>query len=189
MNDEGDVGDIHRETAAGWDVVAREKYGAEFDDHVAHLRAGGDNLLSEEHALLADLLPGARVIQLQCSHGLDALGLLNAGAASVVGVDLSAEMVAQARAKAEAVGAVAASFVVGDAADPPGELDDSADLVYTGRGSLCWLMALDPWARGVARLLRPGGSLVIYEGRFPRRVAERGAGPDTPRMPERHWRP
>ncbi len=219
-NENDDVPAIHRETADAWDVVAREKYGAEFDEHVALLRGGGDNLLPEERALVADLLPGARVIQLQCSHGLDALGLLNAGAASVVGVDLSAEMVGQARAKAEAVGASEASFLVGDAADPPHELDGTADVVYTGRGSLPWLMALEPWGRGVARLLRPGGSLVVYEGHplanlwdrestglalrpevgyfdvdpkeapgFPRSVVERVAGPDGPRMPERHWRP
>lgn len=163
-SDRSDVGAIHRETAAAWDLVAREKYGGEFAAHVDHLRGGRDNLLPEERALLAHLLPGARVVQLQCSHGLDALGLLNAGAASVVGVDLSAEMVAQARAKAEAVGASKASFVVGDAADPPAELDGTADVVYAGRGSLPWLMALEPWGRGVARLLRPGGSVVVYEG-------------------------
>lgn len=220
VSDERDPGAVHRETAAGWDVVAREKYRAEFDEHVAHLRAGGDNLLPEERALLGGLVAGARVIQLQCSHGFDALGLLNAGATSVVGVDLSAEMVAQARSKAAAVGASRARFVVGDAADPPAELDGTADLVYTGRGSLPWLMALDAWGRGVARLLRPGGAVAIYEGHplanlwdresprlalrpdvgyfddrpgeapgFPKTVAERGAGPDAPRMPERHWRP
>lgn len=162
MTDPGDP--RHQEARAGWDVVARGKYAGEFDDHVAHLGAGGHNLLEEEEAELRDLLPGRRVIQLQCSHGLDALGLLNAGAASVVGIDISEEMIAQARAKARAVGADGASFLRADVVEPPAELHGTADLVYTGRGSLPWILDLPRWAAAVRRLLRPGGSLYLFEG-------------------------
>lgn len=154
----------HRETGAAWDVIARQKYRTEFDDHVALLKSGSDNLLPDERDLLEPLLRGAHVVHLQCSHGLDALGLLNAGAASVVGVDISPEMVAQARAKAEAVGATRARFVVADASDPPGSLDGTADLIYTGRGALPWILDLPRWASAAARLLKPGGHLFVYEG-------------------------
>lgn len=154
----------HPETGAGWDVVAREKYRAEFDDHVALLRSGSDNLLPEERELLSPLLAGAHVIHLQCSHGLDALGLLNAGAESVLGLDISPEMVAQARAKAEAVGSSRARFLVADASAPPGELMATANLIYTGRGALPWIQNLDRWAAAAAALLEPRGHLFIFEG-------------------------
>lgn len=158
---------VHRETAEAWDVVARGKYAAEFREHVERLRAGEHNLLEVELELLGDRLAGARVVHLQCSHGLDALGLLNAGAASVLGIDASREMVRQARAKAAAVGgdvAEAAEFLRADVTDLPAGLPSTADLVYTGRGSLPWVLDLEPWAASVARLLRPGGGLFLFEG-------------------------
>ena len=37
------------------------------------------------------------------------------------------------------------------------------DLVYTTLGVLCWLPDIDLWARVVARLLRPGGRLVLRD--------------------------
>ena len=57
-----------------------------------------------------------------------------------------------------------AGWFVANVLDAPAELDATADLVYTGRGSLLWLQDLDPWAAVVARLLVPGGRLVLFEG-------------------------
>jgi SAM-dependent methyltransferase len=37
------------------------------------------------------------------------------------------------------------------------------DVIYTGKGALCYLPDLDGWAAVVARLLRPGGRLYIAE--------------------------
>jgi len=154
----------HDETARAWDVVAQAKYGAEFEAHIKLLREGGHNLLGPEVDALADLIAGAHVVHLQCSHGLDALGLLNAGARSVVGVDISPKMVAQALAKADVLQFESASFICADVVDPPAELDDTADLVYTGRGSLPWVLDLASWAGAVARILRPDGYIFLFEG-------------------------
>jgi ubiquinone/menaquinone biosynthesis C-methylase UbiE len=154
----------HRDTAEAWDVVSRVKYRAEFQDHLAILRSGGDNLLEPELVILKDLLPGSHVVHVQCSHGFDALGLLNRGAASVLGVDISQEMVMQANAKANALGAASASFLCADAVDLPSDLEGTADLVYTGRGSLPWVLDLPAWARSVYRLLKPEGHVFIFEG-------------------------
>lgn len=212
-------GDTHEETARAWDVVARAKYRAEFDDHVALLGAGRHNLLEPEIAVLTPLLGGSRVVHLQCSHGLDTLGLLNAGARSAVGVDMSAEMISQAREKAKAT-KLPAEFLRADAADPPQELNGTADIVYTGRGALPWLQDLERWAAAVHRLLRPGGHLFLFEGHpldalwdrdadhpvlragmsyfddgprehpgFPASVVTRELGADRPKMLERNWRP
>ena len=46
----------------------------------------------------------------------------------------------------------------------PGELDASADLVYTGKGALPWVADLQQWAEGVFRVLRPGGRFFLHEG-------------------------
>lgn len=154
----------HRETAEAWDVVARSKYDAEFHEHVERLRSGRHNLLDVEVELLDPLLRGAHVVHLQCSHGLDALGLLNAGAASVLGIDRSEEMIGQARAKAAAVGAESAEFVCADVTALPPDLAATADLVYTGRGSLPWVLDLEAWSESVSRLIRPGGHAFIFEG-------------------------
>jgi SAM-dependent methyltransferase len=211
--------DNRDETARGWDIVGRAKYRAEFNDHVALLRAGGHNLLEPEVAVLVPLLPRSHVVHLQCSHGLDTLGLMNAGAQSVVGVDISPEMIAQARDKARAAG-IAAEFCCADAADPPSELSETADVVYTGRGSMPWIQDLKDWAAAVRRLLRPGGYFFLFEGHpldalwdreadnlvlrigvsyfdeearehpgFPANVVSRELGHDRPRMLERYWRP
>ena len=39
-----------------------------------------------------------------------------------------------------------------------------ADLVYTGRGALNWIIDLAGWARVVKRLLTPTGRLYVFEG-------------------------
>ena len=62
-----------------------------------------------------------------------------------------------------AVGAPA-RWIEADVLDTPHELDGTADLVYTGRGSLMWLQDLDAWAAVLYRLLAPGGRLVLFEG-------------------------
>ena len=57
-----------------------------------------------------------------------------------------------------------ARWILSDVLDTPHELDGTADLVYTGRGSLIWLQDLDAWAAVVARLIAPGGRFVLFEG-------------------------
>lgn len=154
----------HEETARGWDIVARAKYRSEFEEHVAFLQSGSHNLLDPEFEVIHELLRGSHVVHLQCSHGLDALGLLNAGAESVLGIDISGEMVSQARAKARALGMRTARFLACDVTDLPDDTAETADLVYTGRGSLPWILNLAGWAGSVSMLLKPGGHVFIFEG-------------------------
>lgn len=155
---------VQAETGKAWDLVARAKYREEFEDHLELLRSNRHNLLGVEMDILGPLLPGAHVVHLQCSHGLDALGLLNAGASSVMGVDISPEMIRQANAKASALAVTSAAFCVSDVLELPADLSGTADLVYTGRGSLPWVMDIERWGASVMSLLKPGGSVVIFEG-------------------------
>lgn len=157
-----EVRDLLRSTEVAWDRAAI-KYHAEFDRDVALLRDGGHALLTPELDVLGDLTSCGVAVHLQCSHGLDALSLLNLGVRAVIGVDLSREMLALAARKAVAVGREARWIHAEVLALPP-ELDGCADLVYTGKGALPWVSDLGKWAAGVARLLRPGGRLFLHEG-------------------------
>jgi SAM-dependent methyltransferase len=112
--------------------------------------------------LLPLVPPGARVADLGCGTGT--LSVLLAGAGhDVHGVDLAPRMVEAARAKAAAAGCTA-RFTVGDAAHPP--LDPGSVDVVLARHVL-WAFedpaaVLGTWTG----LLRPGGRLLLVEGRW-----------------------
>jgi SAM-dependent methyltransferase len=72
-------------------------------------------------------------------------------------------MLALARRLSDAVGAPA-RWIEADVLATPHELDGTADLLYTGRGSLVWLQDLDAWAAVLRRLLAPSGRVVLFEG-------------------------
>jgi SAM-dependent methyltransferase len=158
-----DNANLHQLNRAAWEVTAA-KYEAEESGDIAFLRAGGSNLLAPERRFLHDLGTWCRrAIHLQCSGGLDTLSLWRQGAAEVIGIDISERMIASAQRKARALGAPATWYCC-DVLDTPHTLDGTADLVYTGRGALCWMMDLRAWAHGVARLLKPGGRLYVFDG-------------------------
>jgi SAM-dependent methyltransferase len=93
----------------------------------------------------------------------------------VRGIDLSDQMVARARAKAAPFGA-AITVEQGDAGDPPWE-PASLDVVFARH--ILWTLpdpraALKRWVD----LLRPGGRLILIEGRWG--VEAAGDKPDLP---------
>lgn len=158
-----DVRRMHAANQVAWDEAA-ERYEGWFAEAVELIRSGGSNLLPPELELIGDLRGRCRrAIHLQCAGGRDTLSLWNAGADEVVGVDFSPRMLELARRLAEACGAPA-RWILADVLDTPHELDGTADLLYTGRGSLMWLQDLDAWAAVLHRLLAPDGRLVIFEG-------------------------
>ena len=154
---------IHRQTGAAWDLAAA-RYERSAADDTAAPRSGGNSLLAPECRILGDLRPWCqRAIHLQCAGGTDTLSLLAQGAHEVIGTDISPRMIAVARRKADALN-VLASFYVCDTLEVPDELNGTADLVYTGRGALPWMMDIGAWAQVVERLLKPGGRVYVFEG-------------------------
>jgi SAM-dependent methyltransferase len=159
-----DLKELHRENERAWDIVARSKYARDVDGDVAFLKASGTSLTEHEQRLLGDLAPWCgRAIHLQCSHGLDTLSLWKLGAREVIGVDISESMLALAERKAQLLGAPA-TWIHSNVLTVPAELNGTADLVYTGKGALPWVMDLERWAATIERLLKPGGRLFVFEG-------------------------
>lgn len=159
---------LHADNAVAWDQAATA-YTADNELALADLRAGDIGVrpgrwgfTGPERKLLGDLGDCGRAIHLQCASGFDTLGLWKLGAGGVVGLDISALHLANARWLAEQLEAPA-EFVQCDLLDAPADLDGTADLVYTGKGALYWLHDLPAWAAVVARLLAPGGRFVCCE--------------------------
>lgn len=163
VEDSVDTRSIHQETGRFWDSIA-DWYGERDEvDAITYLQSGGNYLNENETPLLGNLTPWCkRAIHLQCSHGNDALSLLHQGASEVVGVDISERLVAVARRKTQALGA-SATWYCCDILQTPVKLNGTANLVYTGKGALCWMTDLVGWAAVVARLLVPGGRFFVYE--------------------------
>lgn len=152
----------HESNRVAWSEAAR-RYAAETEETLAFLRAGGTNFVAPEYDFLRPLMPCDRAIHLQCAGGRDTLSLWNLGAREVVGVDINDEMIALAQHRSEALGAPAQWFR-SDVLETPESLNGTADLVYTGRGAVCWLMDIEGWARVIARLLKPGGHFYFFDG-------------------------
>lgn len=154
---------MHAANRAAWDEAA-ERYERWLAEAIELIASGGTNLLEPELALIGDLHGRCRrAIHLQCAGGRDTLSLWNLGADEVIGVDFSPRMLALAERLSRAVGAPA-RWIESDVLDAPRELDGTADLLYTGRGSIIWLQDLDAWATVLRRLLAPSGRLVLFEG-------------------------
>jgi ubiquinone/menaquinone biosynthesis C-methylase UbiE len=134
-----------------------------FDEEAGH------GLVSDEqreawHELLSRLVGRApqRVLDVGCGTGFLALRLAELGHI-VSGVDLSGQMIEQARGNAEQA-ALEIEFRVGDAVDLD-SADEAYDLVVARH--VIWNLP-DP-ERGVAewlRVLRPGGRLMLVEGKW-----------------------
>lgn len=159
--------DLHEANRQSWNAATRA-HNSHKRDQARWLREGGELLFSEDYALLPGL-EGVDLLHLQCNSGQDSLCLARKGA-RVTGVDISDEAIAFARTLADDVGGAAAGF------DARFERDDvfawlpaaagqgrRFDVVYCSYGALCWLSDLHAWARGVAAVLRDGGSLVVVE--------------------------
>lgn len=158
-----DVGAMHASNRAAWDQAA-ERYEGWLAEAIELISAGGSNLFPVEQELIGDLRGRCRrAIHLQCAGGRDTLSLWTAGAGEVVGVDFSPRMLDLARRLTEATGAPA-RWVLADVLETPSDLDGTADLLYTGRGSLLWIQDLDLWASVVRRLIAPDGRFVLFEG-------------------------
>ena len=130
------------------------------------LVAGGTLMGPEEQAALERVtegrgVDGLDVLHLQCHIGCDSITLARMGG-RVTSVDFSPTALERLRDLAEQCG-VEVNTIQADSRDLPHELDQSFDLVYSTIGVLCWIDDVAAWMKGVVRVLRPGGRLLLVE--------------------------
>lgn len=135
---EAEVRAMHQANRSAWNEGAIH-YTQMIDETVAFLGAGHSNLHPIERRNLGSLGTWCKTaIHLQCASGRDTLSLVNEGVERVMGVDISDVHIENARQISARLG-IPADWFCCDVLDTPHALDGMADLVYTGRGALCWL--------------------------------------------------
>jgi SAM-dependent methyltransferase len=149
---------VHGDTQQAWES-ASQKHIQEYDELLEEAKYA--RLLPLEETVLRDIVIGADVVHPMSGHGIDDVALIHLGARSVTGVDYSPTAASAAQSRADELG-VECRYVIATL-PASGLLDNSADLVYTGKGALIWVDDLEAWLAEMRRLLRPGGHLFIYE--------------------------
>lgn len=115
------------------------------------------------HGVLEQLgVEGKAVVQLGCNNGRESLSLFALGARSVVGVDQSAAFLDQARELASR-SPHAPEFIEADIHHLPEALHERFDVALITIGVLNWMPDIGEFFHHVARTLKPGGALVVYE--------------------------
>lgn len=142
-----------------WNHATRN-HNAHKGDQARLLRDGHELLFDEELALLGDLR-GKSIVHLQCNAGQDSLCLARRGA-KVLGVDLSDEAIAFAKQLSIESG-IDARFVQREVCEWLETTEERFEIAFSSYGTTGWLPDLDRWARGVHRVLVPGGMLVYVE--------------------------
>ena len=112
--------------------------------------------------LPASGLSGLSVLHLQCHIGTDTLCWERLGAGEVWGLDFSPASIAHAREITSRAGGHV-TYAEGDARRADEVIDRQFDVIVTGTGALEWLPELSSWAQSTARLLRPGGTLMVRD--------------------------
>ncbi|MET9296049.1 class I SAM-dependent methyltransferase [Streptomyces sp. NPDC003077] len=165
---------------ANWDArtpihIASDFYGQ---------RITSDWFASFEWEDLGDL-DGRDVVHLQCHLGTETVAFADLGARTV-GLDFSEAALKEARRLADESGRDI-EFVWSDVHRAVEALGGRRfDVVYTGKGALCYLPDLTAWARVVRDLLRPGGMLYLVEFHPLLNALGPVSGPDGDELTLRH---
>jgi len=153
----------HEQNRLSWNE-ATKAHNSHKADQAGFLREGGNMLYPEEIGLLGDLA-GKSVLHLQCNTGRETLCIKQLGAAGVTGVDISDEAIDFAKKLCVGSG-LEGTFYRADVYDWLAEAakrGDRFDIVFCSYGAIIWLSDLASWARGISRLLKPGGRFVTVE--------------------------
>jgi SAM-dependent methyltransferase len=140
-----------------------EQIGYSPEDLATLPEAAGATLGCGNPLALASITPGETILDLGSGAGFDAfLAARRVGPTGrVIGVDLTPEMIEQARANAERAGCTNVEFRLGDIETLPLE-DASVDLVISN----CVLVLVPDKAKAfaeIARVLKPGGRVAIAD--------------------------
>lgn len=147
-----------------WDETAPVHASSQMEGLLQKMRDPAHlNLDDTAQAWLAKVdVQGKDVVQLCCNNGRELISIQRLGARRCVGVDISPAFITQAEQLNAAAG-TDCIFLACDVYAVPAEFDAQFDLVYISVGAFGWLPDLPGFLAVCARLLRPGGKLLIYE--------------------------
>ena len=146
---------------ASWDERVPIHVDGEFYD-VAGVVAGRETLAEFELADVGDVR-GKSLLHMQSHIGTDTLGWARHGAV-VTGLDFSGPAMEAAASLAARIGVTDSRWVTSNVYDAAEALGgEQFDVVYTGKGALCWLPDIERWARVAASVVKPGGFLYVSE--------------------------
>lgn len=157
--------DIAKTNKAAWEEAFDVRVTGFGNDHAGRLLREPFAFLQPimVEALQAIPLNGANIGHFCCNNGRELMSAVrNTGAASGVGFDLAANILAQARQIAAETG-IPCTFVEGDVCETAAGYVAQFDLLLVTIGALCWIEELDGFFRKAAACLKPGGRLMIYE--------------------------
>ncbi len=146
-------------TRQSWNQATRH-HNSHKGDQAARL-ASGEELLFEEELELLGSVEGRRLVHLQCNAGQDSLCLARRGA-HVLGVDLADEAIEFAR-KLSVESGIEARFERSEVLQWLEGTEERFEIAFCSYGVVGWLPDIDRWARGVLRVLEPGGRLVYVD--------------------------
>ena len=149
----------HEQNRASWNAVT-PAHNRHKGHQAAFLRAGGSTLFPEEQGLL-EPVQGLHGVHLQCNCGQDTLSIAALGA-EMVGVDIADEAVAFAR-DLSAQSGIPARFERSDVFDWLEHTEARFDFAFASYGATGWLSDIGRYARGLRRILKPGGRFVYVE--------------------------
>jgi SAM-dependent methyltransferase len=102
------------------------------------------------------------IVHLACNNGIELLSLKKMGAGACAGFDICDEAIKDAKLRSSRLN-LPVHFEQCNVYDIPPYFNGSFDLVYITIGAMVWLPDLQEFYAVAKRLLKPGGSLFIYE--------------------------
>ena len=156
--------DLIDQNRRAWNEVAPRHAAQNFERTRQNLRSAPAYYMNSK---FRSCLEGAGVqekvvAQFNCNNGRELISAVQLGYRKGYGFDFSAEFIRQARDLASGLDIVA-EFIETDIYAIPAEYQGIADVIFLTAGALCWMPSLSGYFAAAHKVLRPGGSLVIYE--------------------------
>lgn len=159
-----DVEEGIQENLISWDELANthaQGKGSEF--YRIDKWLSGETTLAPWEIKEIGPISGKTLLHLQCHIGTDTLSWSREGAI-VTGLDFSSKSIKEAERFAELMGIRNSRFVISRVQDAVESLDgEKFDVLYTGKGALCWLPDIEEWATVCSKLVKQGGILYLEE--------------------------
>jgi len=160
-----DRADYTKANAKAWNASAPfHNQGAEWDALVADFAKPDFSVLDSyiTDALSRYDMSGKSVVQIGCHNGRELLSIDSLGAVDCLGIDISAANIEAARAL-NADANRGCEFLCTDIYNLPSDVREDFDLAFISIGVVGWMPEIADFFDAIARLLKPGGSVVIYE--------------------------